>query len=189
MSMVLTARNNDNNLKKISYNVINLPGVVKLLFLLSYASVNLLSNLSKLKLSSKHFVLLLLKSTLSLLKGSLELPFLLLEAATLFVKIMDRASTLTKLIKKILDLVSKILVLTLYYIQPLHSFVRCSLETEEFRAVVTSLVLRGLNLSIYISSLGLPLTKNFVEILASLLSDEGSSMDSLIFHGHVFKLS
>ena len=50
----------------------NLPGIVELLFLLSNSSVNLLLDLSKLKLSSENLVLLSLKSSLSLLKSSLE---------------------------------------------------------------------------------------------------------------------
>ena len=50
-----------------------LASVVELLFLLGNPAVNLLLDLSKLKLSSEHLVLLGLKSTLSLLKGSLEL--------------------------------------------------------------------------------------------------------------------
>ena len=51
----------------------NLPSVVELLFLLSNSSVNLLLDLSKLKLSSEDLVLLSLKSTFSFLKSSLEL--------------------------------------------------------------------------------------------------------------------
>ena len=54
----------------------NLPSIVELFFLLSNSSVNLLLDLSKLKLSSEDLVLLSLKSSLSLLKSSLELLLL-----------------------------------------------------------------------------------------------------------------
>ena len=54
----------------------NLPSVVELFFLLSNSSVNLLLDLSKLKLSSEDLVLLSLKSSLSLLESSLELLLL-----------------------------------------------------------------------------------------------------------------
>ena len=51
----------------------NLPSVVELFFLLSNSSVNLLLDLSKLKLSSEDLVLFSLKSSLSLLESSLQL--------------------------------------------------------------------------------------------------------------------
>merc|ERR1719208_11014 len=85
--------------------------VVELFFLLRNSSVNFLLDLSKFKLSSKDLVLFSLKSTLSLFKSSLELLLLSLKSTALFVKFMDGASTITKLIKKILDLISKVLVL------------------------------------------------------------------------------
>merc|ERR1712117_412958 len=66
-----------------------LTSIVELLFLLSNSSVNLLFDLSKLKLSSEDLVLLSLKSTLSFLKSSLELLLLSLKSASLFVKLMD----------------------------------------------------------------------------------------------------
>ena len=53
-----------------------IPSVVEFLFLLSNSSVNLLFDLSKLKLSSENLVLFSLKSTLSFLKSSLELLLL-----------------------------------------------------------------------------------------------------------------
>ena len=53
-----------------------IPSVIEFLFLLSNSSVNLLFDLSKLKLSSENLVLFSLKSTLSFLKSSLELLLL-----------------------------------------------------------------------------------------------------------------
>ncbi len=53
-----------------------LPGVVKLFLLLLDLAVNLLANLSKLKLGPKHLVLLLLQGGLSFFKSSLQLLLL-----------------------------------------------------------------------------------------------------------------
>ena len=53
-----------------------IPSVIEFLFLLSNSSVNLLLNLSKLKLGSENLVLFSLQSTLSFLKSSLELLLL-----------------------------------------------------------------------------------------------------------------
>merc|ERR1719232_1767996 len=55
--------------------------VVEFFFLLSNSSVNLLLDLSKLKLSSEDLVLLSLKGSLSLLESSLELLLLSLKSA------------------------------------------------------------------------------------------------------------
>ena len=85
------------------------PGVVELLLLLGHAPVDLLLDLPKLQLGTKDLVLLLLEGALGLLKGALELLLLLLEATPLLVQIMDGAATLTKLIQKILDLISEVL--------------------------------------------------------------------------------
>merc|ERR1719443_2246964 len=97
-----------------------LPGIVELLLLLSNTSVNLLSDIGKLKLGAENSVLLHLKSSLSLLKSTLELFLLLLKHAALFVKSVDGASTLTKLVKEILDLISEVLVLALDNIELLN---------------------------------------------------------------------
>merc|ERR1719357_2190525 len=108
-----------------------LPGVVELLLLLGHTPVNLLLDLSKLKLGAEDLVLLLLEGALGLLKGSLELLLLLLKATPLFVQVVDGATTLTKLIQKILDLVSKVLVLALDNVQLLKTLVASGLQPEE----------------------------------------------------------
>merc|ERR1719357_1312131 len=86
-----------------------LPGVVELLFLLGHAPVNLLLDLSKLKLGTEDLVLLLLEGALGLLKSSLQLLLLLLKATPLLVQVVDGAAALAKLVQKILDLVSQVL--------------------------------------------------------------------------------
>merc|ERR1719239_1043875 len=90
-----------------------LTSIVELLFLLSDTSVNLLADLAKFKLGPQDLVFFLLKGSLSLLKSGLELFLLLFQSPALFVQVMDGAATISKLIKKILDLISKVLVLTL----------------------------------------------------------------------------
>merc|ERR1712012_464230 len=101
---------------------------------------------------------------------------------------MERPS-LTELVKEILDLISEVLVLTLDNIKLLNSLLLGGLQTEQLGAVVASLVLGGIDLSREISSLGLPLSKNLVKVLGALLSDEGSSVDSLVLHGDIIKIS
>ena len=87
----------------------SLPGVVELFLLLSHTPINLLLDLSKLKLGTEDLVLLLLEGALGLLKSSLELLLLLLKATSLLVQVVDGAATLTKLVQKILDLISEVL--------------------------------------------------------------------------------
>ena len=53
-----------------------LPAILKFFLFLSNSSVNLLLDLSKLKLGSEDLVLLSLKSSLSLLESSLQLLLL-----------------------------------------------------------------------------------------------------------------
>merc|ERR1719323_2838272 len=166
-----------------------LPGVVEFLLLLGHTPVNLLPDIGKLKLGTEHSVLLHLKSGLSLLKSSLELLLLLLKHTALFVKSVDGAATLTKLVKEVLDLICKVLVLPLDNIELLKGLLLGGLEAEQLRAVVTALILGGSNLSGEIGSLGLPLTENLVKVLGALLSDQSSGVDTLILHGDVIQVS
>merc|ERR1719270_481275 len=162
--------------------------IIELLFLLSNSSINVRSDLLELHGSSENLVLLPLKSTLSFLKGSLEFLLLLLETTSLFVKIMDGASTIAKLIKQILDFISKILVLSLDNVKLLGSFIIGSLQSKQLRAVVSSLVLRSLNLQDNVIGFVLPFSMNLLKVLAPLLSNKSSSMNSLIVHGHLLQL-
>merc|ERR1719370_2504429 len=103
-----------------------LPGVVELLFLLGHTPVNLLLDLSKLKLGTEDLVLLLLEGALGLLQSSLQLLLLLLKATPLLVQVVDRAATLTELVQKVLDLISEVLVLALDNVQLLQTLGACS---------------------------------------------------------------
>merc|ERR1712241_276351 len=163
--------------------------VVELLFLLMDLAINFLANLSKLKLSTKNLVFFLLKCSLSLLKSSLELFLLNLQAAALLVKLVNGAASITQLVEQILDLVSQVLDLPLDNIQLLDGLIPSSLQPEELAVVVAVLLLAGLNLSKKIINLGLPFSNNLVEVLATTLGDDGSSMDTLIFQLQVLQLS
>merc|ERR1719357_1810935 len=165
-----------------------LPGVVELLFLLGHAPVNLLLDLSKLKLGTEDLVLLLLEGALGLLQSSLELLLLLLKATPLLVQVVDGAATLAKLVQEVLDLVSEVLVLALDNVQLLETLVASGLQPEELGGVVAALVLGGSHLGRDIGGLGLPLAKNLVEVLAPLLGDEGSGVHPLVLHGKVIEL-
>merc|ERR1719211_363434 len=103
----------------------------ELLLFLSDAPINLLAHLGQLQGRPQHLVLLLLQGTLGLLQGQLQLLLLLLQVAPLLVQIMDGAPTLTKLVKQILDLISKVFVLALDNIKMLNSFLLCGLQPEE----------------------------------------------------------
>ena len=140
----------------------NSPGVIELLFLLVDLAVNLLADLSKLKLGAEDLVLLLLKGSLSLLKSSLELLLLNLQASALLVKLMDGAATITQLVKEILDLISKVLVLPLNNVQLLNCFIPSSLQPEELAVVVAALLLACLNFSNKVINLCFPFTNNLL---------------------------
>merc|ERR1719232_2387278 len=158
-----------------------LASVVELLFLLSNSSVNLSLDLSKLKLSSENLVLLSLKSSLELLLFSLK-------STALFVKFMDGASTITKLVKEILDFISQVLVLTTDNVKLLIGFIKGSLETESLSIKVAALGVAGIQLSHQVVSLGLPLANNLVTVAAALLGDHGGGVGALVLHTQLLQL-
>merc|ERR1719300_1648363 len=165
-----------------------LPGIVELIFSLSNTSVNVLSNLSEFKLSTENLVLLHLKSSLGFLQSGLEFFLFSFKSSALLVQIVDGSSTISKLVKEILDFISKILVLALDNIKSFSRFGLSSLKSEQFRAVVPSFILRSGDFSGNIGCLGLPFTKDLVKVLGSLLGDQGSSMDTLVLHGNVIQI-
>merc|ERR1719328_318053 len=177
------------SLERLHSTSVVLAGVVEFLFLLSNSSVNLLLDLSKFKLGSENLVLLSLKSTFSFLKSGLELLLLSLESTALFVKFMDGASTITKLVKKILDFISKVLVLTTDNVKLLIGFIKSSLETESLSIEVSALRVAGVQLGHQVVSLGLPLANNLVKVAATLLGDHGSGVGALVLHTQLLQLS
>merc|ERR1740137_481526 len=139
-------------------------------------------------LGTENLVLFHFQSCLSFFQGSLKLFFFLLQSATLFVQVMDGATSLSKLIKEILDFISKIFIFTFDNVKLFNSlFLGCP-QTEKLRAVIATFILRGSHLSSNISSLRLPFTKNLVKILCPLLCYKSSSMNSFVFHGDIIKV-
>merc|ERR1719310_1480500 len=174
--------------KRVHCTGMILPGIVEFVFSLSNTSVNVLSNLSKFKLSTENLVLLHLKSSFSFLQSGLEFLLFGFKSPALLVQIVNGSSSISKLVKEILDFIGEILVLTLDNIKSFSRFCLGSLEPEQFRAVVPSFILRSGDFSSNIGCLGLPFTKDLVEVLGSLFGDQGSSVDTLIFHGNVIKI-
>ena len=138
----------------------DLPAILELLLLLSDPAVNLLTNLAKLKLSPQNLVFLLLQGCLSLLKSSLKLFLLNLQTTPLFIQLMNGSSTISKLVKQILDLIREVLVLPLDNVKLLNSFIPSSLQPEAFAVVVAALLSACLKLSMEIIGLLVPLTNN-----------------------------
>merc|ERR1719383_1040836 len=99
------------------------------------------------------------------------------------------SASLAELIEEILDLIRKVLVLPLDNVELLNSLVSGGLQPEQLRRVVATFILGGGHLSSNISSLGLPLAQHLVKVLSSLLSDEGSSVHSLVLHADIIKVS
>jgi hypothetical protein len=107
----------------------------------------------------------LFKCSFSLLKSCLEFLLLNFKAAALLVKLVDRAASISKLVKEILDFISKIFVLALDNIELLNSLIPCSSEPEEFTVVVAALLLAGFKLGSKIINLGFPFSNNLKGII------------------------
>lgn len=83
------------------------PGVLKFLFLLLDATVDLLADLGQLQLAAQHLVLLLLESCLSLFQSGLQFIFLNLQTLPGLLDLMDVSATLTNLVQQVFDLIWK----------------------------------------------------------------------------------
>merc|ERR1712200_396628 len=102
---------------------------------------------------------------------------------------MNRATTISKLVKEILDFISKILVLSLDNIKLFSSLIKTCLQSKLFSVHVAALRLASFKLSLKIFSLCLPLSNNLLKVLASLFSDDSCSMSAFILKCHFLKLS
>ena len=89
-----------------------LPGGGELLLLLGDPPLDLLLHLGQLEGGAQHLVLLLLKSSLSLTEGSLQLHLLGLQALPDLVDLVDGAAALADLVHDVFDLVAQGLVLS-----------------------------------------------------------------------------
>lgn len=169
----------EGSLHGVEGTLVVLAGVLELLLLLLDAAVDLLAHLGQLKLSAEHLVLLLLKSGLSLLEGSLELVLLGFQALAGLLDLMDVAATLTDLVEQILDLIGQVLVLTTHSLQLLLALLVGALKTEKFGGVVAALLLGGIQLSSQIVDLELPLADDLVEGLLLLLGSVGNGVGTV----------
>merc|ERR1719268_768676 len=141
----------------------------ELFLLLSNSALNLLANLSELKLGPQDLVLLLLKSTLSLLKGGLELHLLSLKALPDLVNLMDGATTLANLVHDVLDLIAEALVLTTNLIKLSNRLLISRLHTEELRGSIPAVPLGNIQIHAHGVNLLLPLIDNSVKVLGLLV--------------------
>merc|ERR1719266_3059678 len=163
-----------------------LASVVELL--LRNLAIDLLPDLAELQGGPQHLVLLRLEGALSLLKSRLQLLLLGLHAPPLFVQLMDGTSTVSQLVKQILDLIGKVLVLAADNVQLLIGLIQARLEAEPLIAVVASLRVTGIKLGHRVISLGLPFSNNLVKVLTALLSNASSGVGTLVLHGKLLEL-
>merc|ERR1712223_1484172 len=102
-----------------------LASIFKLFFLLMNLSINFLSYLAKLELRPHDLVLLLFQSCFCFFQSCLQFLLLNFKSATLFVKLMNGSSAITKLVQKILDFIGQVLVFSFDNIKLLHGSVPC----------------------------------------------------------------
>merc|ERR550539_2333845 len=133
----------EGGLHGLQSTLVVLPAVLKLFLLLLDSAIDLLSHLRHLELGPEHLVLLLLKGSLSLFQAVLQLLLLNFEFPARFVQLVHGAPTLTKLVKKVLDLFGEILVLALHSVQMLHQLLVGGLDAEVLRAEVAAFSLRA----------------------------------------------
>merc|ERR1719350_2145365 len=145
-------------------------------------------DLAELQGGPQHLVLLRLEGALRLLKSRLQLLLLGLHAPPLFVQLMDGTSTVSQLVKQILDLIGKVLVLAADNVQLLVGLIQARLEAEPLIAVVASLRVTGIKLGHQVISLGLPFSNNLVKVLTALLSNASSGVGTLVLHGKLLEL-
>merc|ERR1719322_1070190 len=101
---------------------------------------------------------------------------------------MDGATTIAKLIKKILDFISQVLVLTTDNVKLFIGFIKSSLQTESLSIEVSAFGVAGIKFSSKVVSLGLPFSNNLVKVAATLLSDHGGGVGALVLHAQLLKL-
>jgi len=102
---------------------------------------------------------------------------------------MHGSTTLSKLIKKILDFFSKVLVFPLNSVKMLSNFLIGRLDSEIFRAEVAALTLAGSNLILNIFSLQSPFINNLIKVAASLFNNGSISVMSFTLSTKLIKFS
>merc|ERR1719370_976353 len=162
-----------------------LPGRGEFLLFLGDPPLNLLLDLGQLEGGAQHLVLLLLKSSLSLTEGGLQLHLLGLQALPDLVDLVDGASTLADLVHDVLDLVGQDLVLATDLLQLEDGLIIGVLDAEEFRRNVASLLLGDVQVHAKTVHLVLPLANNPIELLGLLLHGSVQDLGLVELLGHV----
>merc|ERR1719201_3078089 len=149
-----------------------LLGGGKLLLLLGDPALNLLPHLGELQLGTEDLVLLLLKSSFSFGKCSLQLHLLGPKALEDFVNLVDGAPALADLVHDILDFIAEVLVLPPDLVKLEHSLLVSRLHPEQLRGGVASLLLGRVQVHADGIDLGLPFANDPIELLGLLLHTE-----------------
>merc|ERR1719495_627229 len=157
----------------------------KLLILLSNSALNFGLDLVELHLASQNLVLLLLKGSLSLLKGRLELHLLSLEPLADFVNLVDGASSFGDLV---LDVVGEGLVLTSHLLKLEDSLLIGRLDLEELRGSISGLLLADIKVEGKAVNLTLVLSDGFVKLLGLSLHGSINNLGLVKVGGHLSDL-
>merc|ERR1712223_291462 len=142
---------------------------VQLVTLLLDPSLDLLLDLSQLKLGPQHLVLLLLEGTLSFFKSCLKLKLLAFQAFPDFVNLVDGSTTLADLVHDVLDLRAKRFILPPDAIKLTVGLIVGCLHLEELRRVAATLHLGLVQLRLEPLDLVLPLGDDLVKVARLLL--------------------
>ena len=93
---------------------------------------------------------------------------------------MSGSASLSELVSKVVDFISKVLVLTTESIGGVVGFFQLSLESVEFSRVTSGFLLGILELALEIIALGLPFTNGLVESALFLLKVVGVGLALLL---------
>merc|ERR1712223_2122385 len=154
---------------------------VQLVTLLLDPSLDLLLDLSQLKLGPQHLVLLLLEGALSFFKSCLKLKLLAFQAFPDFVNLVDGSTTLADLVHDVLDLSAERLIFPPDAIKLTVGLIVGCLHLEELSRVAATLHLGLVQLRLEPLDLVLPLGDDLVKVARLLLHRHAAGFR--ILHG------
>merc|ERR1711962_1518283 len=155
---------------------------VKLVTLLLDPSLDLLLDLSQLKLGPQHLVLLLFEGALSFFKSCLKLKLLAFEAFPDFVNLVDGSTTLADLVHDVLDLSAERFILPPDAIKLTVGLIVGCLHLEQLRRVAATLHLGLVQLRLEPLDLVLPLGDDLVKVARLLLHRHAAGFR--VLHGN-----
>merc|ERR1712165_175747 len=144
-------------------------------------SLDLLLDLSQLKLGPQHLVLLLFEGALSFFKSCLKLKLLALQAFPDFVNLVDGSTTLADLVHDVLDLSAERFIFPPDAIKLTVGLIVGCLHLEELRRVAATLRLGLVQLRLEPLDLVLPLSNDLVKVACLLLHRHAAGFR--ILHG------